>query len=93
MGARQNSDLRAERAHFVELAAVRANTIFDNVFANVFLDGKLEGLAIVGTKMLVVVLRARSHFFFFAHFCGNAGFFIGDFLREFIMHPPLDLVN
>ena len=93
MSARQNTNLRAEWTHFVELTTIWTNAIFDDVFADIALDGKLESIIIVGTIVLGVILGASSHFFFIAHFVSNAGFFVGNSLRELIMHRPAELID
>ena len=93
MSAWQNTNLRAERTHFVELTSIWTDAIFDDVFADIALDGKLESIIIVGTIVLGVILGASSHFFFIAHFVSNAGFFVGNSLRELIMHRPAELID
>ena len=93
MSARQNTNLRTEWTHFVELTAIWTDAIFDDVFADIALDGKLESIIIVGTIVLGVILGASSHFFFIAHFVSNAGFFVGNSLRELVMHRPAELID
>ena len=93
MSAWQNTNLRAEWTHFVELTAIWTDAIFDDVFADVTLDGKLEGVVIFGAIMFGIIFGARGHFLFVAHFVGNAGLFVGNSLRELVMHRPAELID
>ena len=93
VGAWQNANLRAEWANLVELATIWANAFFDNILANVVLNGKLESVAVICTEVLIVEFGTSSHLLFFAHLVSDAAFFVGKFLSEFIMHGILELIE